>query len=251
MGTKTREQMLKHWEILVWASLEWFIDPCFKTVILICCNIWKQIHWDLKTISVWRTTMCCRQLMLYHTVSQTVLSTFPPYFLSRKSWQARCDLFYFPKIWSNNRDERNSVYLHWRIPNESLQLYGTKCQFTSRLNINSEYKWCLFWVLYDEKRVVATQMYGNRFRTKNYNDSVTVGCQVIVRENLGVMNQLQHPIINETHKTRTNLDSMPSNRPKKSMYHQAKVITNWSKLNTIVNWNYMELELYCWRMFAV
>ena len=51
-----------------------------------------------------------------------------------------------------------------------------------------------------------------------------VGCQVMVKEYLGALNELQHPITNETHKTRTYPDNMPSNRPKKSMYHQAKVI---------------------------
>lgn len=143
-----------------------------------------------------------------YTLQHTGFSTVLPCFLSRNPWPTWCDVFYFPKFWSNNQNERNSVHLHWRIVNELLQLYCTTCKFTSRYSLKDQYERCLLWVLYDEKGLF------NKFRTSNYNDSVTAGCEVIVREYLGGLNQLQHPITREIHKTRTNPDSMPSNRPK-------------------------------------
>ena len=45
-----------------------------------------------------------------------------------------------------------------------------------------------------KKKVVTIQLYENKFLTKHYNKSLTVGYEVMVREYLGVLNKLQNPI---------------------------------------------------------
>ena len=42
-----------------------------------------------------------------------------------------------------------------------------------------------------QKKVVLIQMYENKFCTKHYNQSITVGCEVMVREYLCVLIALQ------------------------------------------------------------
>ena len=96
------------------------------------------------------------------------------------------------------------------VPNVNLPL-----DKTSQTDTGGVYSGCFMM----KKKVVTIQMYENKFRTKHCNKSLTVGCEVMVRECLGVLNQLQNPITDEIHKTRTNPDIMPFNRPNKPMYH--------------------------------
>ena len=96
---------------------------------------------------------------------------------------------------------------------------------TSQTDKSGAYSGCFMM----KKKVVSIQMYENKFRTKHYNQSITVGCEVMIQEYLGVLNQLQNPVTKKFHKTRTNSDNMPSNRPNKPMYHRARVIKIISK----------------------